>query len=151
VQFSDGFETVFALAAAVNNVTHLRVSETRTDTIQLRVVSVAGRSILHGSVATVPLRFLSAVDGIVLICEGSERPKTGERVRAAGDEGNGLVVVDVVERLPQFTNTPAHCFGLRLRCADVPWPPNTLLDILSGSTIPEKGMFSDPLPWDAKR
>jgi len=79
-----------------------------------------------------PLRFLSAMDRIVLVCEGTHRPKVGDRVRATGSEGNGLLVVDVIEHLPKFAKSPAHCFGLRLRTTDVPWPPDTLIEIVSG-------------------
>jgi hypothetical protein len=83
--------------------------------------------------SALPLRFLHHLtDPVLLICEGSDRPSVGERVRAIGSEGNGLMVVAVVDELPQGFDQAAERFGLQLKRNEIPWPPNTLIEVVRG-------------------
>jgi hypothetical protein len=78
--------------------------------------------------SVLPLRFLNHVtDPVVLICEGSIRPLVGQRVRATGSEGNGFMVVAVVDDVP---GSPER-FGLNLKRNEIPWPPNTPFEVVA--------------------
>ncbi len=80
-----------------------------------------------------PLRFVTnTVTPVILICEGSLRPRVGQRVRATGSEGNGFLVVGIIdhEYLIAAMALSTDSFGLKLKNSEVPWPPNTPIEIL---------------------
>lgn len=83
--------------------------------------------------SALPLHFLNHVtDPVILICEGTPRPVVGQRVRAIGSEGNGLLVVVVLEpeELPGGAGASPERFGIKLQCNELPWPPNTRIEII---------------------
>jgi len=83
--------------------------------------------------SAMPLRFVvHTTDPVLLICEGSTMPAVGQRVRAVGSEGNGLLVLAIVERdqLPDGANRGEHAFGMKLKYNEIPWAPNTPIEIV---------------------
>lgn len=79
------------------------------------------------------LRFVHHVDEtMILICEGSVMPEVGQRLRATGSQGNGFLVVAVLahDELPGRTELGPQSFGLRLKRNEIPWPPDTLIEVI---------------------
>lgn len=73
------------------------------------------------------------VDPAILICAGCERPVVGQRLRAKGSQGNGLLVVEIIEpeQLPSTAPKGPQRFGLKLKYNEIPWPPDTPIEIVA--------------------
>lgn len=87
--------------------------------------------------SALPLRFVDYIaDPVILICEGSTWPAVGQRVRAIGSEGNGLLVVQIIQsdEFPEPRALGPERFGIKLKYNEIPWPPDTQIEVIGPIT-----------------
>lgn len=83
--------------------------------------------------STLPLRFVGRVaDPAMLVFVGTPQPSVGQRIRALGSQGNGFLVVEVVEheQLPQGRDWHSQSFGIKLKYNEIPWPADTPIQVV---------------------